>query len=307
VARRLAFLTACAVASGLLLPAAAARAAAAPVLPAAPVPGWTLVTTGAGGGTVWVGRIPDRQVADQRPSAVYLPPHFDRARRYPVIYLLHGLPGSPSSYYDALRLATVADQVISSTREPFIVVVPVGGPPANAEYAEWAGVWEDFVVQDVVPWADRNLPTIPNRQMRALGGLCAGGYGAMNMGLRHPRLFGTLEAWEGYFAPVFRDGPFAHASSAVLAENDPTQLVRRRASLMRSLGTRFYVSVGGSHANIRRIWSLDFDALLARLRLIHRLWLLPAAERGHFWRATVPSALTFAATGFAAAKPPLDK
>jgi hypothetical protein len=192
----------------------------------------------------------------------------------------------------------VADHVVAAAHQPFIVVMPVGGPLVQAELAEWAGVWEEYIVRDVVPWVDQHLPTIPERNMRALGGLCAGGYGAMNIGLRHPQLFGTLEAWEGYFAPVFRDGPFTHATPAVLAANDPTALVRREAGLMRSLGIRFYVSVGGSHANIRRAWSLEFDSLLTRLRLSHRLWLLPASQRGHFWRATVPSALTFAAAGF---------
>ena len=37
----------------------------------------------------------------------------------------------------------------------------------------------------------------------------------------------------------------------------------------------------------------------AGLRLPHKLWLLPFAESGHFWRATLPSALSYAAAGFA--------
>ena len=282
--------------------AAAVSAAASAASSPSPLPGWKRVKTGSGGGTIWVGRIPNRYVRDDRTSAVYLPPGYSPPRRYPVLYLLHGLPGSPSSYYDSLDLADVADSVIAATHRPFIVVVPVGGPIADAGDGEWAGVWEDHIVHDVVPWADRVLPTIPTARMRALGGLCAGGYGAMDIGLRHPELFGTLESWEGYFAPVFRDGPFVHASPAELAANDPTILVRKQAPLARSLGTRFYVSVGGNHAKVLRIWSLDFGALLARLRLPHELWRLPRADRGHFWRATEPSALTYAADGFGGAR-----
>ena len=120
----------------------------------------------------------------------------------------------------------------------------------------------------------------------------------MNTGLRHPRLFDTLEAWEGYFAPVFRDGPFAHTTKASLAANNPTLLVRKRAPLLRALGVRFYISVGGNHGAILRGWSLRYAALLGTLHLQHRLWLLPTSETGHFWRATVPSALTYAADGF---------
>ena len=282
--------------AALAIPFAAAPAS--PPSGAPPLPGWTLVRTGSDGGTVWTGRIPSTIVHDGRTSAVYLPPGFDRTRRYPVLYLLSGLPGSPSSFYDGLRLADVADSTIAETGRPFIAVAPVGGPVRNAGNAEWAGIWERYVVQDVVPWVDANLPTLPDRGARALAGLCAGGFGAMDIGLRNPMLFGTLESWEGYFAPEFKDGPFANASPAVLAANDPTLSVRRQALLVRSLGTRFYVSVGGNHGVVLRRRSLDFDALLGRLQLPHELWTLPPADSGHFWRATIPSGLAYAAAGF---------
>jgi hypothetical protein len=181
---------------------------------------------------------------------------------------------------------------------PFIAVIPVGGPIRNPKQGEWAGRWEDFVVHTVVPWADAHLSTRARTRGRAIIGACAGGYGAINIGLRHPRLFGTLESWDGYFAPVFHDGPLARASKVVLDANNPTLLVRHEAPLLRRLGTRLYVSVGGNHAQIRRSWTIEYATLLTRLRLRHRLWLLPRSERGNFWRATMPSALIYAGSGF---------
>ena len=274
---------------------AAALAALALGLPAS----WTPVAHGPDGGVVWSGRIPDSAVpSDRRASAVYLPPGYSEARRYPVIYLLHGMAGNPSSFYDGLRLADVADDLIASGAPPFVAVMPVAGPTVNPNSGEWAGVWEDFVVRDVVPWTDAHLATIASASARALAGLCAGGYGAIDIGLRHPGVFGTLESWEGYFAPVFRDGPFVHASAADLAAHNPALLVRSEAAALRRAGVRFYVSVGGNHAEVLRQWSLDFAGELTQLRLAHELWLLPASERGHFWRATLPSALAYAADGF---------
>src|SRR5438128_11582958 len=100
--------------------------------------GWTHVRTGPEGGAVWVGRIPNRIATwDRRPSAVYLPPGFDPARRYPVIYLLHGMRGAPSEFWDALKLADVADALIATGRSRrFIVVMPVAGPPVNPDRGE---------------------------------------------------------------------------------------------------------------------------------------------------------------------------
>ena len=264
---------------------------AAPPLP----PGWTPVAAGPAGGVVYQGRIPNAFVpSDRRPSAVYLPPGYSPARRYPVVYLLHGLPGSPASIWDGLRLAAVADALIAAGRtRPFVAVMPVGGPAADPSAGEWAGVWERYVVDGVVPWVDAHLSTEPGPQGRALEGLCAGGFGAVDIGLRHPGLFGTLGSWEGYFAPVFRDGPFAHAGAAALRAHDPALLVRSEAARLRRGGVRFYVSVGGNHGEVLRRWTLAFATELAGLRLEHELWLLAPSERGHFWRATLPSALRY--------------
>lgn len=270
------------------------------LLAAALLPGWTHVRTGADGGSVWIGRIPNTIVAwDRRPSAVYLPPGFTTTTRYPVLYLLHGMRGSPSEYWDSLQIANVADGLISSGEAPpFIAVMPVGGPVTHPDAGEWAGVWEDYVVDDVVPWVDTTLPAIAAAPDRALEGLSAGGYGAVDIGLRHPALFGTLGSWAGYFAPVFRDGPFAHASSAYLAAHTPTILVRREAPALRRAGTRFFISAGGNHGAVLTRWSVDFARELRALRLPVRLWRLPIADTGHFWSSTFAPALVYAAAGF---------
>ena len=156
------------------------------------------------------------------------------------------------------------------------------------------GVWESYVVRTVVPWVDAHLSTRREPQGRALEGLCAGGFGAVDIGLRHPGLFGTLGSWEGYFAPVFRDGPFVHATAAVLRAHDPALILRHDAASLRRSGVRFYVSAGGNHGAILRTWTIAFAHELTSLRLAHELWLLPPIERGHFWGATLPSALLYA-------------
>jgi len=250
---------------------------------------------------VWTGRIPNALVAwDRRDGAVYLPPGFTDSRRYPVIYLLHGMPGSPSEFWDSLKIADVADGLISSGKTPpFVAVMPVGGPRVHPSGGEWAGVWEDYLVRDVVPWVDEHLPVLTGPRNTSLEGLCAGGYGAMDIGLRHPGLFGTLGSWEGYFAPVFDDGPFVGATSAYLEAHTPALVVQQEASTLRAAGTRFYVSAGGNHGAVLSRWSTAFAGELRSLRLQVELWRLPAAEGGHFWRATLPSALRYAATRFA--------
>ena len=263
-----------------------------------PVHGWLPAGYGPDGGTVWTGRIPNTIVADRRLGAVYLPPGFRPARRYPVVYLLHGMAGSPSSIYRGMQLAQVADRLIARGAPPFIAVLPVAGPRIDPNSGEWAGVWEDYLVRDVVPWVDAHLPTIPTAAGRALEGVCAGGFGAVDIGLRHPGMFGTLGSFDGYFAPKFRDGPFVHATHADLLAHDPTLLVRRKATSLRKSGVRFYVSAGGNHGAVLARWTVAFAHELQTLRLQHELWRLPERDTGHFWRATFPSALAYADAAF---------
>lgn len=125
----------------------------------------------------------------------------------------------------------------------------------------------------VIPWVDAHLPTIAAARGRTLAGLSAGGYGAVDIGLRHPLLFGRLESWGGYFAP-FRDGPLRDAGADVLAAHDPTLLVRREAPLLRRAGVRFYLSTGPGHGSVRRSDTIRFARELRALGVPYRLELV---------------------------------
>jgi enterochelin esterase-like enzyme len=197
-------------------------------------------------GTLLQGVIPYAQATQRlNPSIVYLPPGFSTARRYPVIYLLHGMPGSPAEYAHDLGLLDWADkQIAAGTLQPFIAVAPSA---AQRKAGEWAGIWEAYLIHGVIPWVDANLPTIPSPRGRTLAGLSAGGFGAYDIGLRNPQLFGRIASWGGYFHPL-DDGPFRHAKLAYVRANDPWLLLRARARQLRADGIRFFVSTGPPHS-----------------------------------------------------------
>jgi S-formylglutathione hydrolase FrmB len=260
-----------------------------------PLPaGFRLAGQGPNGGTVWEGRIPNPFVpADRRVSAIYLPPGYTADERYPVLYLLHGFWGSPSSFVDSFRMANTADTLINAGQvRPFVIVMPPGGAIRHGKTSgEWAGVWESYVVRAVVPWTDAHLSTIAAQRGRAIGGLSAGAFGAVDIALRHLGVFSVAESWEGYFRP-FRDGPFFHATAADLAAHDPTLLVRERASYVRS-HIRFFLSTGKSHGIVDRQWTFSFAQELRSLGIRYRVWVLPPGQV-RFGRLQLPDALRFA-------------
>lgn len=264
----------------------------------APLAGFTQVARGSGGGTVWSGRIPNPYYpSDTRETEIYLPPNYSATAHYPVLYLLHGFWGAPSSFVVSLHLADVADSLIGDGRaRPFIAVMPPGGLPTGTKtdraQSEWVGVWEDYVVRKVVPWVDAHLPTEHSAAGRAIAGVSAGGFGAVDMALRHLGTFSTAESWEGYFRPLL-DGPFAHASAATLAAHNPVLLARHEAQAIRARHLRFFLSTGGSHGAVKFRWTFQFDRELRSLRIADRLWSQPPGVPG-FGRNQLPAALTYA-------------
>jgi enterochelin esterase-like enzyme len=243
--------------------------------------GATQIGRGSAGGTVWQVVIRNSAAPSlARPTVIYLPPGATAARRCPVIYFLHGFPGSPYQFVDGLRLAETADAGIRAGRlPPFVAVIPPAG--FDVHHGDWSGIWEDFLVHDVLPWADAHLPVLRDRADRTLAGLSAGGYGAVDIGLRHPGLFGTLEAWSGSF-------------ESPSSSHDPSLLVRREAPLLRSLGTRFFLSSGTTHDRLTAADTRSFSATLRSLGLPHELALAPGGHDGALWRQQLPAALQYA-------------
>jgi enterochelin esterase-like enzyme len=147
-------------------------------------------------------------------------------------------------------------------------------------------------VQKIVPWVDAQLPTIATRRGRVIAGLSAGGFGAVDIGLRHPDLFGRIEAWSAYFSPL-HDGPFRHAPPAVLSANDPARLAPVLAPALRRDRIRFFLSTGPGHSHwFKPKQTLVFAAELRRLGLAASYHAY-ASARGE-WRAQFDAGLAWA-------------
>jgi len=273
-----------------LVPGGAAEEASPP---SPGLAGFTEVRLGPDGGMLLRGVYPDPHAPQPlRPGLLYLPPGFDPVRRYPVVYLLHGMPGGPAEFDGSLRLSDLADTLIADRlARPFIAVVPAAGTKAGYN-GEWAGPWERYLVDGVIPWVDSHLPTLAGRGGRTIAGLSAGGFGAVDIALRSPLVFGRVESWSGYFTPL-RDGPFEHANRATLATNDPTRLVEADAPLLRRIGTRFFLGSGPSHSH----WFTEratraFRVRLRRLGVPSTLDIV--AGRAGAWRRQLKSGLRWA-------------
>ncbi len=130
----------------------------------------------------------------QRTIYVYLPPTYTTSEKhYPVVYYLPGFGDSQMigvSLPDDLNALIQKDQV-----KEMIVVVVSGSNKLGGSFfvnSPVTGNWEDFVVHDVVSYIDSHYRTLPTAASRGITGHSMGGFGALNLAMLHPDVFGAV-------------------------------------------------------------------------------------------------------------------
>ena len=146
----------------------------------------------------------------ERKANVYLPPGYTTGRRYPVLYLLHGIGGNQDEWRGYVRATEVLDHLAATAAiVPMIVVMPNGraladdSPPPpervfSPENAAGFSYFEQELLHTLIPAIDQAYPTYADREHRAIAGLSMGGGQALNFGLGHLDSF----AWVGGFSPA---------------------------------------------------------------------------------------------------------
>jgi enterochelin esterase-like enzyme len=130
---------------------------------------------------------------------VYLPPSYarDTARRYPVVYFLHGYTATAEAYVRMLELPQAADAAIAAGSSEAILVLPDAFTAySGSMYSNSAttGDWESYVATDLVAHIDGKYRTLARRESRGLSGHSMGGYGTVRIGMKRPDAFGALYA-----------------------------------------------------------------------------------------------------------------
>jgi len=139
------------------------------------------------------GDSPDRE------ATVYLPPSYaaDQARRYPVVYLLHGYGGREDTFTARLANLPESQDRLAAAQgfSELIVVTPSAyslhkGSMYSA--SPTTGDWERFIAEDLVAYMDGHYRTLATRMSRGLAGHSMGGYGALRIGMKRPDVFFSL-------------------------------------------------------------------------------------------------------------------
>src|SRR5436190_15939645 len=141
-----------------------------------------------------------------RRTLIYTPPGYSKKKKYPVLYLLHGIGGDEKEWLNGGKPQVILDNLYAQGKiEPMIVVMPNGRAMKNdratgnimaPDKVQAFATFEKDLLNDLIPFIEKNFPVVKDRESRAIAGLSMGGGQSLNFGLGNLDKF----AWIGGFS-----------------------------------------------------------------------------------------------------------
>ncbi|MBZ9631705.1 esterase family protein [Salegentibacter sp. LM13S] len=218
-----------------------------------------------------------KTVRVNRKAMVYTPPNFDSTKSYPVLYLLHGIEGDEHAWIENGKLNSILDNLYAEGKiEPMIVVLPNGramkndraeGDIFSKEKIEAFSTFEKDLLNDLIPFIEKEYPVIKDREHRAIAGLSMGGGQSLNFELSNLEQF----SYVGGFSSAPNTRP-----AKDLIENPET--VNNKLNLL-------YISCGDED-DLLQI-SEQAHNYLEENDIAHKYVLLPGGHDFEVWKKNV--------------------
>jgi len=226
-----------------------------------------------------------------------------KAKRYPVLYLLHGLTGHYDNWTTKTKLADYAAQY------SMIIVTPEGN---NGWYTDSATApadkYETYIVEELIPDVERRYRADAARAGRAIAGLSMGGYGALKFGVKHPEKFAFVASLSGALGAASWTqtdlrGLDAIRQSLLLIFGDDDSATRRTNDLHKLYGELTpehvaalpYVYLDCGTEDRLLATNRSFVDILVARKIPHEYRQLPGGHSWPYWDAQVQEVLRIAA------------
>lgn len=227
-------------------------------------------------------------------------------KRYPVVFLLHGLTGNYKNWSEK------TDFTWKMAGLEVIVVMPEG---ENGWYTDGAtnanDKYESYIIKELIPEIDKRFRTVADRKNRAVAGLSMGGYGALKFGMKYPEMFSLAGSFSGALGaatfPVSGRGEasmkslnviFGAADSETRKANDIFKMVREITPEKTKALPFLYIDCGTEDFLFQN--NRDFIDLLVEKKIAHEFRQLPGGHNWPYWDKQVQEFLRIAERSFVA-------
>jgi S-formylglutathione hydrolase FrmB len=229
---------------------------------------------------------------------VFLPASYSdpgaNTRKYPVLYLLHGLGGSHQSMAVDGEWTELQDLRRENKVGDFIVVSPEAWDTFYINSRDGKTPYSDFFLREFMPYVERTYRIQGTRLTRGITGFSMGGYGALRFAFLHPELFGSVSA---HSAAIVRDPPNSvkgmpspgNFVSEVLGktfgnpidrqfwiQNSPFVIARKNAGELKR--TKIYFDCGTEDSYGLNMGATELHETLDALKIPHEFHLYPGGH-----------------------------
>ncbi len=239
-------------------------------------------------------KLSSKLMAREMPYRVILPRNYEanKAEKFAVLYLLHGLTGHFDNWTDKTKLKEYAADF------NYIIVTPEGD---NGWYSDSSTApndkYESYIVQELIPEIDAKFRTFPDREHRAVAGLSMGGYGSLKFGLKYPEKFVVVGSFSGALgAASFTektagaigksiDAIFGAVDSETRNSNDIFKIIKEISPERIKNLPFIYLDCGTEDFLFQN--NREFVALLIEKKIPHEFRQLPGKHDWNFWDSQV--------------------
>jgi len=262
--------------------------------------------------------LPSKILARTVPYCVLLPPSYDaeKTRRYPILYLLHGLGDNEEMLVHSGGMNLVEDLWEQHQLGEFLIVTPAGGASFYINSRDGKRRYEDFFLEEFMPGVEKRYRAQARRGTRGIAGISMGGYGALHIAFRHPQLFAAVGAHSAALTEkmpnisaqnsrqidrlrVLGDAFGSPFDPAFWKQNDPEEIART-ANLA---GLKIYLDCGSEDDYGFDAGAEALDKLLTTRHIPHEFHLYPGGHNWSYFAEHLPALLKFEFHAFGEAVP----
>ncbi len=257
--------------------------------------------------------VPSRLLHRSVGYCAILPPGYEagKIRRYPVLYLLHGLGENQEMLITSGGLNLVEDLWDTGRIGKFLIVTPDAGSSFYINSRNGRDRYEDFFIRELLPYIEQHYRVLPGRMNRGIAGISMGGYGALHLAFRYPSLFGSVSSESASLIEripsVTAAGPLPQALRLMLGgafgsppdpafwkKNSPLTLART-APLA---GMKIYFDCGEQDDYGFERGARALDRILTARGIPHEFHLYPGGHNWGYFAAHLPGLLKFESRAF---------
>ncbi len=163
--------------------------------------------------------VPSKILGRSVPYCALLPPSYDSsaARRYPVLYFLHGLGENEQVLLNSGGWNLVQDYWDQKSTGEFVIVTPAADRSFYINSKDGRVRYEDFFIREFLPFIESHYRIRADRAHRGISGVSMGGYGSLRFGFRYPQLFGSVSAHSAALIEHLPHVQFGGANAGILS------------------------------------------------------------------------------------------